>query len=68
MKDYSTMKIELSEYPHIARIIWPEQKHIYINSAANPDANIDYLMKDGQVCLLLGPGKKLPDGRPTNKS
>lgn len=64
MKGYSTMNIELPEYPHIARIIWPEQKHIYINTAADPGAKIDYLMKDGQVCLFLVPGSKLPDGQP----
>lgn len=68
MKDYTTMHIELPEYPKISRIIWPDQKRIYINAAADPGANIDYLMQDGQVCLFLALGCKLPDGGPTNKS
>jgi len=68
MKGYITMIVELPDHPRIARIIWPDKRRIYVNAAAEPGANIDYLMKDGQVCLLLGPGKKLPDGWPTNKS
>lgn len=64
MKGYTTMNIEMPEHPEIARIIWPDQKRIYINAAAEPGAKVDYLMKDGQVCLFLGPGKKLPDGEP----
>lgn len=64
MKDYTSMAVDLPEYPQIARIIWPDQKRIYINAAAEPGANVDYLMKDGQVCLFLSPNGKLPDGRP----
>ena len=64
MKNYTSMQIELPEYPMIARIIWPDRRRIYINAAADPGAKIDYLMQDGQVCLFLGPGGKLPDGRP----
>lgn len=68
MKGYITTIVELPDYPRVARIIWPDKRRIYINADAEPGANIDYLMKDGQVCLFLGPGKNLPDGRPTNKS
>ena len=64
MKDYTTMHVELPEHPHIARIIWPDQKRIYINDAAEPGANLDYLMKAGQVYLFLSPTGKLPDGGP----
>ena len=64
MKDYTSMHIELSECPKIARLIWPDQKRIYINDAAEPDANIDYLMQDGLVFLFLSPAGKLPDGGP----
>lgn len=64
MKGYSEMIIELPEHPEISRVIWPDQKRIYINAAADPGANIDYLMKDGQVFVALGCGHKLPDGRP----
>lgn len=64
MREYTEMKIELPEHPEIARIIWPDQKRIYINVSAEPGAKVDYLMKDGQVCLFLGPGKKLPEGGP----
>lgn len=61
MKDYTTIHIELPEYPQIARIIWPEHKRIYINDASEPGANLDYLMADGQVCLFLGAGCRLPE-------
>lgn len=64
MKDYTSMHIELPECPKIARLIWPDQKRIYINDAAEPGANIDYLMQDGQVFLFLSPTGKLPDGGP----
>ena len=64
LSDYSKMQIELPEYPEIARIIWPDKKRIYINAAADPGANIDYLMRAGQVFLVLSPDGNLPDGRP----
>lgn len=64
MKGYATMIVELPEYPHIARVVWPDQKRIYINAAAEPGANIDYLVNDRQVCLFLSPNGKLPDGGP----
>lgn len=64
MKDYTSMTIDLPEHPKIARLIWPDQKRIYINAASEPGANIDYLMTDGQVFLFLSPNGKLPEGRP----
>ena len=64
MKGYTTMTVYLPEHPEYARIIWPDWKHIYINSAAEPGANIDYLMKDGQAFLFLSPNGKLPEGGP----
>lgn len=64
MKDYTSMTIDLPERPEISRLIWPDQKRIYINAAAEPGANIDYLMADGQVFLFLSPNGKLPEGKP----
>lgn len=64
MKDYTTMNIELPQRPEIARIIWPDQKRIYINAAAYPSANIDYLMANGTVFLALSPNGELPEGEP----
>ena len=64
MKDYTSMTIDLPEHPEIARLIWPDQKRIYINAAAEPGANIDYLMHPGQSFLTLSPTGKLPDGSP----
>jgi hypothetical protein len=64
VKGYTTMIVELPACPKIARIIWKEQKRLYINAAAEPGANIDYLVNDRQVCLFLSPNGKLPDGAP----
>lgn len=64
LTNYSSMKIDLPEHPEIARIIWPDQKRIYINAAADPDANIDYLMAKGTVFLALSPDGELPEGEP----
>lgn len=64
MKDYTSMTIDLPEHPEIARLIWPDQKRIYINAAAEPGANIDYLMAKGTVFLALSPNGELPEGEP----
>lgn len=64
LKDYTSMQVELPEHPEIARVIWPDKQRIYINAAADPHANIDYLMTHGQVFLALSPQGELPEGKP----
>ena len=63
MKKYEKVKIELPQYPQIKRIISRDQKRIYNNAAADPDARIDYLLAPGQNFIILGPGHPLPDGK-----
>ena len=62
MKDYARIKVELPQYPRIARIISRDQKRIYINVVADCDANIDYLLAPGQPFTIIGPGHPLPEG------
>lgn len=64
MKDFSRIKVELPQYPQIARIIGRDQKRIYINTAADPGAKIDYLLAPGQQFVILGPNSPLPKGKP----
>lgn len=63
MKGYKRVKVELPQYPRIARVISRDQKRIYINVVADHDANIDYLLASGQPFTIIGPGHPLPDGK-----
>lgn len=62
MKGYKRLKVELPQYPRIARVISRDQKRIYINVVADHDANIDYLLAPGQSFTIIGPGHPLPEG------
>lgn len=64
MNGYTKMRVELPQFPRIARIINRDKKRIYINSAADPDAKIDYLMAPGQTIVVIGPEHPLPEGKP----
>ena len=62
MKGYKRVKVELPQYPEIARIISRDQKRIYVNAVADHDAKIDYLLAPGQSFAIIGPGHPLPEG------
>ena len=63
MNGYAKTRVELPQFPHIARIINRDKKQIYINAAADPDAKIDYLMAPGQTIIVIGPKHPLPEGK-----
>jgi hypothetical protein len=65
MKGYERMMVELPQYPQIKRIVSRDQKRIYINAAADPNARIDYLLAPGQHFVIIGPGHPLPEGKET---
>ena len=65
MKDYTRIKVELPQHPQIARIISRDLRRIYINTAADPGAKIDYLMAPGQHFVIIGPSHPLPEGKET---
>ena len=63
MEGYHKTKVELPQCSKIARIISRELRRIYINTAAEPGAKIDYLIHPEQSLIIIGPESPLPPGK-----